>query len=1351
MKDAVKIQEGPERGAPVSPSSHERGGARGERKGSGFSWRRRSSEKGMYVSEAKTANFWGGLRLTFSYASAQVSRNPQAFRIGVFTVFLVVFFGVVLQNAVQTSPIIFLRVAEDDIGEADLLYLPQLSSAYPIAPTSNFSQKDEYDFRAGFYPASLALSSSIPDDSSTGASSFSIDTFETSTLSALLNETFFAERTADSPDIKATFPRWIFRGTATNPDDESKSATTLVLIADTEKERKYRYGRKFTERPLSDQECYVSGTIVRALEVPPDRGRDLKITLNLASSLEALGIDSTFPSTADSSAILTALGFDTSGEIPLDTGGVLSTLIPSDANFTLDINGAQTDVSGSELATLATNSTVSGSDLTAAFDASLASFFQWNYTYVNLAATDNPQGKWTKALGNTVLIDSRYYLRRTAEAVEDSANAARTNVTETDPALGALIPAFDLSPITTDLNNADPDDFALMVLVLVRGRTAIYFAAPKAMTQQILRKTDAVARDIGWTTSFSLQTPIQTALETTQFVRLFLDSIFGAVVFVLTLLSIVLVYSLMLNDVEEKTYEFGMLRALGMPKYTLVKLLLIQALLFAIPGLILGLLCAWLVSLFVTYFLASFAATEFSYELHRSAAVLGLGLGLFMPIAANIVPISRALSKTLRDALDIYHVLMGLLLGLVLLAQVAQPFLQQALLWVLMPWKTPDSNLRPLVGKSLEGHRERNRKTALMFTIALAFLIFAGAMFVLQGNALVANVKLFMGADVVVTASRWTRPLPEATLKAYFEKEEAKTRPYSRFADSSEVDEMRIVAGHSFETFELGEAPGTTTSVSNGGQVPDISASMIGIQDNFASVTYAKFIMPSETQDEVIEEARGGQPEIESLFWQDPVEDDREPGENQIIRIQINNQEETLLRYDPNGVLTGVPAVNTDASMSATVLKRDFGKTDFVDVTDRPVSVIAPEGVRDRLAVNAGSSLLISLGIRSAGAFILPAVARGLVRKLPGIVMSSYQLLTGTPNLVTSEAQIQSLWRLALRGQRLYYSSLAGINRNSTDTELPLGAGIPGYERSQAYLDLYGSQADENRMDTETRERQIATSAEAEEEAGDNSNDNNNGNFASTTTLTSMPMSSTLLVDDTGDTQGGLYTSAEWESLSDSDTSTTNLDLDTALSTSLNSTYDRDTAEVPLEDIGKKKLYVSLVSKVTQEDRDRITNAMRNIYYLMQLCCLLNSSPLYFSHTQYVFLVVGAIALLLAFFLLTISFQSNVRENAWEFGVIRALGLSRSQCVRLYSYEALALTSASTILGAAIGICVAITLTLQFNLFTELPFEFAFPLPMFLVMLLLSVLTAIWGSYLPTMKMASVPISFLVRGMSDSS
>ena len=38
---------------------------------------------------------------------------------------------------------------------------------------------------------------------------------------------------------------------------------------------------------------------------------------------------------------------------------------------------------------------------------------------------------------------------------------------------------------------------------------------------------------------------------------------------------------------------------------------------------------------------------------------------------------------------------------------------------------------------------------------------------------------------------------------------------------------------------------------------------------------------------------------------------------------------------------------------------------------------------------------------------------------------------------------------------------------------------------------------------------------------------------------------------------------------------------------------------------------------------------------------------------------VGLIAIILSFFLILISFIANIKENSWEFGVLRAIGLNK--------------------------------------------------------------------------------------------
>lgn len=117
-----------------------------------------------------------------------------------------------------------------------------------------------------------------------------------------------------------------------------------------------------------------------------------------------------------------------------------------------------------------------------------------------------------------------------------------------------------------------------------------------------------------------------------------------------------MIYALILGDVEAKTYEYGMLRALGLPHNTLSAVLCIQTAAFSIPGILLGLIIASVLHIVVVVGVAAFASVDtLVLVMPTSAWIYGIVLGIVIPAVANIVPIRRALTNTLRDALDLYH------------------------------------------------------------------------------------------------------------------------------------------------------------------------------------------------------------------------------------------------------------------------------------------------------------------------------------------------------------------------------------------------------------------------------------------------------------------------------------------------------------------------------------------------------------------------------------------------------------------------------------------------------------------------------------------------------------------------
>lgn len=135
----------------------------------------------------------------------------------------------------------------------------------------------------------------------------------------------------------------------------------------------------------------------------------------------------------------------------------------------------------------------------------------------------------------------------------------------------------------------------------------------------------------------------------------FLSSTLIVVICFLGILSSQLLYSLMLSDVETKTYEYGMLRALGFKSAHLVGMITLQSFFFSLPGIVMGIAVAFVTNVLLRYFIYVFAANESSFALSSISLWIGILFGIIMPLLAILLPIQAALGKNLRTSLDLNH------------------------------------------------------------------------------------------------------------------------------------------------------------------------------------------------------------------------------------------------------------------------------------------------------------------------------------------------------------------------------------------------------------------------------------------------------------------------------------------------------------------------------------------------------------------------------------------------------------------------------------------------------------------------------------------------------------------------
>ena len=84
--------------------------------------------------------------------------------------------------------------------------------------------------------------------------------------------------------------------------------------------------------------------------------------------------------------------------------------------------------------------------------------------------------------------------------------------------------------------------------------------------------------------------------------------------------------------------------------------------------------------------------------------------------------------------------------------------------------------------------------------------------------------------------------------------------------------------------------------------------------------------------------------------------------------------------------------------------------------------------------------------------------------------------------------------------------------------------------------------------------------------------------------------------------------------------------------------------------------------------------------------------------------------------------------------------------MRVYIYEALALVLSGFLLGTVIGFLIALSISYQFNLFFELPVIFDFPKGLFILLISMSLLAAVFGSKHATAQLGRKAISAVLKG-----
>ncbi|KAJ3299821.1 hypothetical protein HK104_006755 [Borealophlyctis nickersoniae] len=1159
----------------------------------------------------------GNMKLVVEYVVRETRRSKRSFVIGLLTVFMTVAFLSFIQNTLSRASVLFVRLSEDTAGEWDLLLTPS---------PSNTSQ------------------------------------------SLFLNYTSINASLADSASAAGAAPRWIAPVTI---GFNNLNVSAYALVMDHQYEQKIGLGRRWPYRDLRKLEVSLSASVMRSHKIMPNAGQRVNITLSLAQFMSAFtsGISnvgdssagsgsgssdsvagppspsssssstssssSSSPSTADTST--NSGGTNTSNPLLsiLPAGGVtvpaawVNALPAAQKNQVLAAGNR--DANGNLIITPATmwSQLVSG-----------AIAISQEFSVVD--AIESPYGKYPPAIGNVAVLGfeaTQTLLRGTLDQMINTnpilqfalAGAAGSNGT------GAGI-ASGVESASVGLRSLQLRDYVMSVIVLKTNRIETYLKSQKSRNADMISFSNDVAMRVGIGAPIDYTAVISTALDATVFMQIYLQEVFFTVVVILSVLAVILIYSLLLADVEEKTFEYGMLRTLGLKQKTLINLLTFQSLYFSFPGISLGLLISFIAYIPIAYFISTFTATPLLPTFTLSALLLSILLGLCLPLLGTIVPIRRALSKTLRDALDVFRtsvndtdvrvakleeiglsvtetvvacvlvgvgflvyyvvplsfmlqdlsiffrimtvILLGMVFGEILLGQTIQHLVELAAVRLIIHGR--DRPLAHIVSKNLASHLRRNNKTALMFTLSLAYIIFAATMFTLQAGSVRQAVEWKYGADVIVTGPRWSKPVPEAKLRAYFESQKGGNGAGA------------IVEGYTFVTYDLSTMKSLNwINLSPITYVNNPNVKIYGLESTFLDATLLRYYQPSVIDHSV------AIPSSTASGIHTP----------DVVTALNTTLDPRLYTTVPKSLWNSLPSfagVTPEWNDGAFPLP-------LSSYYNTSIPILIPSAFTDGAQMTINSLLTLTLNWWPPGgpwsqSRVYACKPIALLDKLPGFISVNPMTVNNAPVFV-GMGHFRALMQDVQRG--------TGVN---VTQQVPMGTVL-------------------------VKVRKGASRAEVDALAAD---------------LTTV--------------------------------------------------------------IGDGDITVSTLIEHVQ------------------------STEAAAEYIMYLFYIVALVGVIFSFFVLWLSFTANIRENSWEFGVLRALGFPVSAVLRVYIYEAICIMLACIIIGTTIGLITSYALTLQSNLFTNLPFSFYFPIGLYLIVTLLSVVVSVAGSYLPAQVYAKEKIALVLKG-----
>ncbi|KAH7828187.1 putative efflux ABC transporter, permease domain containing protein [Monocercomonoides exilis] len=440
-------------------------------------------------------------------------------------------------------------------------------------------------------------------------------------------------------------------------------------------------------------------------------------------------------------------------------------------------------------------------------------------------------------------------------------------------------------------------------------------------TRNLKKKLVSWASRITYALSFDdldITMPVPEAYTLWSMLGMLINMVSMLIVVVLVGISILLIYSLLQISVDTRTFELGILRMVGLNRLGIAGTLVAQALMYSLPGWIIGIGLGYLVNWIVVGVLARVSSVALDPLMPAVPIVVSSLISFGISLIASIFPIRSALTQNLHDSIDVNHsktkvvmvsierasdlstpwgylvaglllagiggsvyitfpqallamnttliafllffMLLLILLSLVLICMNFEYILETIVATVFLFWEK--RAVREIAVKNLGAHRLRNRKTTILYAVSLAFIVFANIMLTIAVDQIETMVFMDHGCDIHLRAYKF-----ESVMKGSAGRSQSRYDPDARYLKDPEMLEAivdkysDIVASIAWVTHEMETVynQAIRTQIANQGRSHAFYHHVYGTTPNFMDNLDHKYV-------KVIDEEKSGDSVIKALY-----------------------------------------------------------------------------------------------------------------------------------------------------------------------------------------------------------------------------------------------------------------------------------------------------------------------------------------------------------------------------------------------------------------------------------------------------------------------------------------------------